>query len=420
MRITILTIGSFGDVQPFLALAVRLQIANHVVRLAVPPNYQKLVESHGVNFSPLGQDNRDLLQEAKVRSMIELGGRLPFINYRIREKQRLFDQINLQALQACWDAQLIIYRASEYLAAFSIAQKKAVPCVEIGMAPLVRTRAFPSLYFYGSPNLGGFYNWNTHIFAEQVIWQFFRHSTNNLRKKVLGLAPLPMTGPECIKREYGVSVLHPFSPSVVPKPIDWPEWAYITGYWIQEGLNNWRPSQSLVNFLESGPPPVYIGFGSMPSRNPQDTLNLVTNAIQATGQRAILATGWGGIKPPSSLTDQFFVLESAPHEWLFPRMSATVHHGGMGTTAASIRAGVPTIIVPHNYDQPFWGQTIAKLGIGPKPIPRKKLSAENLSLAINIAISDQSMGCKAEILAERVRAEDGLGCAIDIINKYTR
>ena len=194
MRITVLSVGSLGDVQPFLALAVRLQKANHEVRLAVPPNYQKLVESYGVNFSPLGQDNRDLLQETKVRSMIELGVKLSFITYRIREKQRLFDQINLQALQACRDAQLIIYRISDYLAAFSIAQKMGIPCVEVGLAPLVRTRAFPSLYFYGSPNFGGLYNWATYVFAEQIVWQFFRHSTNKLRKNILGIAPLPVTG----------------------------------------------------------------------------------------------------------------------------------------------------------------------------------------------------------------------------------
>jgi sterol 3beta-glucosyltransferase len=419
MKITILSIGSLGDVQPFLTLAIRLKDAGHDVCMAVPSTYRQLVINNGVNFSNFGIGSMDLVEERKLSTRIEAGGKLSFIVHRIREKQRFFDQLNLRALQICQDAQLIIYRISVYLAAFSIAQQKSIPCVEIGTAPIVRTHTFPFLCFFGIPSLGGPYNWATHVLGEQIIWQFFRHSTNRFRMNVLNTAPFPITGPEQIKREYGVPVLHAFSPLVVKKPPDWPDWAHITGYWTLDDTREWKPPTDLVKFLESGPPPVYVGFGSMPSRDPKRTRTLITEALQSAGQRGVIATGWSGMKPLSNHSDRYFFLESAPHEWLFPRMSAVVHHGGMGTTGASIRSGVPTIIVPHNYDQPFWGKIVAELGVGPKPIPRKRLSSDNLAQAIDLAISDKNMRCQAEDLGRRVREEDGVGSAVNLIHQYS-
>ena len=415
MRITILSIGSLGDVQPFLALAICLQEAGHTVRLAVSPNHKAYVERRGVKFFPLGRDNQEILDQEKTRAMIEFGKRFSFIAYRIREKQRIFYQINLQAYQACQDADLIIHRISDYLAAFSIAQKKGVPCIEVGLGPLVRTHSIPSMYFYGWPNFGEQVNWSTHLFAEQALWQIFHRSTNEFREKTLGLPPLPFGGPERLKRQSGVPVLHAFSPSVLSKPADWPEWAHITGYWFLDQERNWQPPAELVGFLEAGPAPVYIGFGSMPSRNPEHTLALLFRALELSGNRAILSAGILGTQYHPKPTDQHFFLDYAPHDWLFPRMSAVVHHGGAGTTGASIRAGTPTIVIPHNYDQPFWGQLVARLGIGPQPVPRKHLNPENLAQAIQKAVSDQRIVQNAQSLARKVQNEDGVGRAMEIM-----
>ncbi len=129
--------------------------------------------------------------------------------------------------------------------------------------------------------------------------------------------------------------------------------------------------------MQAGPPPIYIGFGSMSSRKPEETAQLILRALAQTGQRAVLLSGWNGLQA-EVLPENVFLVQSVPHDWLFARVNAVVHHGGAGTTAAGLRAGVPSIIIPFFADQPFWGERVAALGVGPKPIPRKKLTAEKL------------------------------------------
>jgi sterol 3beta-glucosyltransferase len=171
-------------------------------------------------------------------------------------------------------------------------------------------------------------------------------------------------------------ILYGFSPSVIPAPSDWNGNTFITGYWFVDESENWQPPTALLDFLQSGSPPVYIGFGSMSNRNPEQTADLVIQALALTNQRAILLSGWSGLQKANT-PDSIFMIDSIPHSWLFPRVSAVVHHGGASTTAAGLKAGVPSVIIPFFGDQPFWGQRVADLGVGPKPIPRKKLTAEN-------------------------------------------
>jgi sterol 3beta-glucosyltransferase len=169
-------------------------------------------------------------------------------------------------------------------------------------------------------------------------------------------------------------------------------------------------------FLQNGSKPIYIGFGSMGSRKPEETADLVLRALAQTQQRAILLSGWGGLSR-SNLPDSVFMVNSIPHAWLFPRMAAVVHHGGAGTTAASLRAGVPSIVIPFFGDQPFWGQRVAALGVGPTPIPRQKLTSEKLAKAIEQALTDQTMRQRAANLGAQIRAEDGIANAVAAVQK---
>jgi sterol 3beta-glucosyltransferase len=173
----------------------------------------------------------------------------------------------------------------------------------------------------------------------------------------------------------------------------------------------------LEAFLEVGDPPVYIGFGSMAGRKPERLAGIVLEALARSGQRGVLLTGWGGLQTDST-PEHLFVLEAAPHSWLFPRMAAAVHHGGAGTTAEGLRAGVPSIIIPFVLDQPFWGARIKALGLGPEPIPQKKLTAVRLADAIGIAVSDSTMRERAAAYGAAVRAEAGTGNAVNIIKQY--
>jgi sterol 3beta-glucosyltransferase len=238
---------------------------------------------------------------------------------------------------------------------------------------------------------------------------------NRWRREKLHLPSIPF-GQFPYSQLHGrpVPVLGGYSPLVVPKPSDWGKHIHVTGYWFLDPKPNWQPPVPLVKFLESGPAPVYVGFGSMANRRPRQTTQLVRDALEQAGQRGILATGWGGLER-TDISANLFALDAVHHVWLFPKVSAVVHHGGSGTTGAGLRAGVPSVLVPHIGDQPFWAKRVVEMGVGPKPIPRHQLTARRLAEAITTAVTDTGMQARALSLGERIRAEDGLGKAVEII-----
>jgi UDP:flavonoid glycosyltransferase YjiC (YdhE family) len=214
-------------------------------------------------------------------------------------------------------------------------------------------------------------------------------------------------------------VLYGFSPAVIPPPSDWGANTHVTGYWFVEEAGDWQAPAALLDFLGSGPAPVYIGFGSMSNRDPGETTELIVQALARAGQRAVLLSGWGGLQK-ENLPDSILMLDSVPHSWLFPRMSAVVHHGGASTTAAGLKAGVPSVIIPFMGDQPFWGQRVADLGAGPRPIPRKKLTVDNLAAAIREAVTDETMRRRAAILGQQIQKEDGIEAAVAVIGQLEK
>lgn len=214
-----------------------------------------------------------------------------------------------------------------------------------------------------------------------------------------------------------IPMLYGHSAYVLPRPDDWREHWYVTGYWFLDAAPDWQPPADLIAFLDDGPPPVYVGFGSMPGRDPAALTRLVLDALKKAEQRAILATGWGALAE-IDVPDTVFVVSSVPHDWLFPRMAAVVHHGGAGTTAAGYRAGVPTAIVPHFGDQSFWGRCTERLGVGVQTVLRRSLTPDDLARALRRVTSDGVMQQRAILLGDRIRGEDGIGTAIQLIEKY--
>jgi sterol 3beta-glucosyltransferase len=199
----------------------------------------------------------------------------------------------------------------------------------------------------------------------------------------------------------------------VPRPADWDGSSIVTGYWFLDVPDSWQPDPALVEFINKGSPPVYIGFGSMSMFSGAGTTDLVVEALKLAGQRAVLA-GAGRIAAEKTRAG-VFIVDAVPHEWLFPRMAAVVHHGGAGTTGASLRAGKPTVICPFVGDQPFWGRRVAALGAGPAPIPQGKLTAEKLADAIHSALTEPRLRTRAASLGETIRVEDGVGRAVAVI-----
>jgi UDP:flavonoid glycosyltransferase YjiC (YdhE family) len=211
-------------------------------------------------------------------------------------------------------------------------------------------------------------------------------------------------------------VFNGYSPTVLPKPPDWPESVHVTGYWFLDQLIDWEPPTELVDFLDSGPAPVYVGFGSMHARSSKEMTRVVVEALSRVGLRGILLSGWGALSH-DGLPDYVLPVKSVPHEWLFPRVTAVVHHGGAGTTGAGLRAGVPSILVPFFGDQYFWASRVAALGVGPESIPVKRLSVESLERALRFAVTDERMRERASDVGAAIQAENGVARVVEVLER---
>jgi UDP:flavonoid glycosyltransferase YjiC (YdhE family) len=295
-----------------------------------------------------------------------------------------------------------------------VAEKMQIPHMLAILQPNDRTSQFPQV-FVSARSFGSTLNQLSYPGISLALWSLGRSSVNKWRQQRLSLPPLKwsyfsdmFTSP--IPRLYG------FSTSVIPKPKDWSKQAIVTGYWFLEQAADWHPPDDLVDFLESGPPPISIGFGSMVANDMEKIAEICIQALIRAKHRGILLTGWSEFHK-QRLPECVLTTESVPHEWLFPRMAAVVHHGGAGTTSASLRSGVPTIIVPFLLDQPFWGKRVYDLGVGPKPIPRCKLTIERLADAMTEAVTSSEIRQRAVELGRKIRAEDGIANAIEVIHQ---
>jgi len=418
MRITIIAIGSQGDVQPYIALGMGLQAAGHDVCLATHSNFESIARGRGLEFTAVEGNPREMLETEAGHALMETGRNIVTHVRRLKTMANtLIQQVLSDSWKACQGTEAIVHSAFGF-GCFYVAKKLGVPSIAAYHIPFTRTRAFPSATM-PQLRLGGFYNWFSHVFFEQLFWQTFRSYIDKWVQESLGLPRPPFMGDfgTMHKRQY--PIVYGYSPTVVPKPPDWGDRIYVTGYWFLDRQSDWQPPADLVDFLQSGPRPVYVGFGSMSNPKPEEVTETVLKALDRCKQRGILLTGWGGLSK-ADLPDHVFKIESIPFDWLFPQMAAVVHHGGAGTIAAGLRAGIPSVIVPFFADQPFWGKRVYKLGVGPKPVPRKQLSVERLSKAISTAVNEKGMQQRAAEIGKRIRAEDGVAMAVDVIDHYLR
>ncbi len=419
MQILAIALGSQGDVQPYVALAKGLQADGHSVRLMTHTNYEWLVTSHGIEFYPVKGNVQEIVESPEMRELLEKGNFLA-IN---AHTSKIAGEAAIEWIQggviACQGVDLIVAGIGGLFVALALAEKLQIPLLPAFLFPFTPTTAFPGILFPQSlSKLGGTFNRLSHHVLRQIIWQGSRTADRRAREQVLNLPPSPFWGPyrSAVLQQY--PTLYGFSPAVISPPADWQR-AQIVGYWFLDAADDWSPPIDLVEFLASGSPPVYIGFGSMGSRKPEETADLVLQAIARTGQRAILQAGWGGLSK-ADVPANILMVNSVPHTWLFPRMATVVHHGGAGTTAAGLRAGVPSIVIPFFGDQPFWGQRVADLGVGTAPIPRKQLTVERLAQAIHRAVTDPVMRQRAADLGATIQAEDGIGNVVSTVRDIER
>lgn len=414
MKILLIAIGTRGDVQPFVVMGARLKAAGHDVHIAAAQSFSAMIAEAGLTHHPLPMDFQELLQEPEMKSALtSLSGKI--------KAYRWASEIMNQQLSAMWQfgidvaPELILYHFKGAMAPY-LGRRLGVPAWPVLLQPgFTATRHYPQ-FLVASRSLGSLGNLASHKLIGAVI----RFGTNLMIKrwiKATGTKIGPLLNVQAGYAPDGSAIrLHAYSPHITPLAPDMPDTEKQVGYVFTEP-EEFTPTPELKSFLADGAKPIYVGFGSMPGIDHQRINKALLGALELTGLRAVVATGWGGISQLSP-GPNIHILESVPHTWLFPRVAAVVHHGGSGTTHEGLRWGRPSVVCPLFADQPFFGRRVADLGVGPPPIAQKRLTADRLASALEVAMSSK-VAATAETIGNLIRDEDGAGNIANLVDHFT-
>ncbi|KAM0209489.1 hypothetical protein ACHAQD_011160 [Fusarium lateritium] len=421
LNIVIQVVGSRGDVQPFVALGTELQRHGHRVRLATHGQFDKFVRESGLEFFSIGGDPAELMAY-----MVKNPGLIPSMKTlrggEIQRKRKMVDEMLHKCWKSCIEpdevtgqpfvADAIIANPPSF-AHIHCAQALGVPLHLMFTMPWTSTREFchplANLQANGSEMSASAANYVSYSLVEWMTWQGLGDIINAWRNTI-DLEPIPFSEGPCLTETLGVPFTYCWSPALVPKPADWPENIDVCGFFFREAPS-YKPEDALHQFLSSGPPPVYIGFGSIVIDDPEKLTATILEAVHATGTRAIVSRGWSKLGGDSAGDDKVFFLGDCPHEWLFQHVTAVIHHGGAGTTACGLLNAKPTAIVPFFGDQPFWGNMVHAGGAGPAPIPFKNLNSQNLAEAIRFCLTPEA-STAAHQIADKMSSEAGVRRAV--------
>jgi sterol 3beta-glucosyltransferase len=417
MNITLMAFGSRGDIQPFLALAVALRERGHNVTLASPRDFEALINAYSIPFLPVPISNMEVMQRESSKGIARKGvtpaTMLAFWREVIPELKRALLTTTQEVAEASRSADLLIAHGFLIPSAYAIHQHLHIPLVLSVAAPIVSTKMFP-IAFPPVPFGKQFYNPLTfHLLVRGVI-SFMIEPMNTYRKSV-GLPRL--SAGEVVNLLFGgqIPIIMHYSPHLIPAPADWAANVHVVGAWTLPPPPDWTSPDALSAFLEQGEPPVYFGFGSMVAADPAQMSQTISDGLRLAGLRGVLQAGWADLAHED---EHLITIGDVPHEWLFPRMAAFVHHGGSGTTHAALRAGKTALIVPFMADQPLWGRKLAELGLSVPPIKPKRLTAERLAEALRTLTQDSTMRQRAAEMGALLRAENSLAAACDLVERY--
>lgn len=411
-RISILTVGTTGDVLPFISLAVALKSQGYSVQIVTSKNFEDLITPFNIDFSPLNFDMYTFLRTV-VDTNIYTRNIFKFMYQAKKDLEAQMPQLLQEEWEALKESEFLIYHPLAFSAGH-IAEKLNIPCVMVSTVPaFTPTKEFPAPVI-GFNDIGILNKLSYKLIEFSILPYYF--IINKWRKEVLKLKPCSLFMNYKQIKGKQIPVLYCYSPSVIPKPSDWDDNSYVTGYWFLDCQDNWVAPEELIDFINSGSTPFYAGFGSMVGINPEKITQELIKAFEITNQRCIIATGWGGITS-IKVPDNIHIIESVPHNWLFPQVAGVIHHGGAGTTAAGLRAGKPTIICPFLLDQYFWGNKVFKMGLGAEPIAQKNFNATAIAKAIENVLNSQEIQKASQQIAHKIQSENGPQTAVEIINK---
>ncbi|WP_324789501.1 glycosyltransferase [Streptomyces sp. H51] len=409
--VVIFAAGSRGDVQPCLALGRALARRGDTVRLLASTRYQRLVDGAGLEFRPLPADPAEIIQSAEGQAL--LAGRnnaVAFLRGFGRVLRPRMAGILEQTQDGARGADLVLAPTFGFLGVH-LSQYLRVPHAIIHFQPSHPTGEFPHPLVPGSRFLGAPGNRLGFAAVDAGSWLMCRRFVNEWRGERLGLPAMSPLG--LLRRARRATVLCAFSPALVPRPPDWGDNVHVTGFWHHD-QPLWEPPRRLLAYLADGPPPVYVGFGSMKTGDPQATDRLVRAALRHAGLRGVLAGD------PATSDDDMLVVDDIPHDWLFPRMAAVVHHGGAGTTASGLRAGVPSLLCPFFGDQTYWATRVHRLGAGPLPLPARGFTVPALSRRLHDLTRNPAYAQAARRLGHTLRSEDGTSHACEVLGRLRR
>ena len=405
MRIVIVAVGTWGDVAPYTGLGTRLRAAGHEVAIAAHAPFEAMVRERGLDFRALPMDIRDELSSAEGQQVLRTSPLA--IGRFIRMYARHWAAMAEATEAAAEGADLLLTSSMGWLGVH-VAEGKGIPSAGVYLQPMDPTGDFPP-WLVTTRSLGRWGNRTASRAVRTLGMLPFRSAVNDLRTR-LGLPP---SSPRAFFRrldEQRWPVFYGISPSALPSPADWPPHRRTVGYWWPERAPGWAPDPRLVEFLAAGPPPVFVGFGSMSGGDAERLGELVLTALRRAGLRGVLQQGWGGL---TGAGEDVISIGDTPHDWLFPQMAAVVHHGGAGITAAGLRAGVPAVPAPLAADQPFWARRLVALGVAPRALPFHRLDAGALADALRVATGEPAFANRACALAKRIADEDGAGAVIE-------
>jgi UDP:flavonoid glycosyltransferase YjiC (YdhE family) len=414
-RIAVFALGTRGDVQPMLALAKGLKAAGYDITLVTGENFVGWAQQQGLDA--IGTVDVDAMMSSENGVAWSESSRRPA--QQLVHMGRLMNEYGPQmtegALRGIDGADAMISGFVSDFIASALAEKYQLPVVSAALQPYRPSRSGPASLSPIFPRGTSVLNTFMGHFVERMLFDVYAPTMNNFRTQTLGLPALDLNS--YYKRLHAMPTVNGFSRFVVPPARDWEENVYTAGYWFLEE-SGWTPPKELVQFLEAGTPPVYVGFGSMTGSDPAGTVKLIADVLNRLGLRGVIPAHWGTTTfSQVDLPAHLYALDKIPHRWLFPRMEAVVHHGGAGTTAAGLYAGKPTLVVPHMSDQPFWGRRVAALEAGPHPLPRHRLNSRLLTARLRELVTNTMIHSSAQVLGEKIRAEHGIDNAVRFIKE---